>query len=388
MVRKVPVPLLFVVAFPLLVCAQGTASEEAQQQFPERPRVTTAEALERAREGWELGSLAEALDIVRAVLSREPDNVEANLLAGQILIDSNNYNLAREYFLKALDIEPASFTANLGLGKIYLANRSVRQAAFVLEQAEKVAPADRRAETKLALARAYSQMGDVSRALDKAREAVQADPANLDALGALAEIQLALARRDPRRAETALEAADSLVEKTIRILAQTPWNRQELLRLKGAFGVQYSALQTYYYTLVQHNLRREPTDEVLPERISDAAAILNRMAETWRQQALLDLIFSEHDALMLSERAVQFEPENIKYLEYLAVSYQQMQVLTAKLLGPEVYRDTAMSESAVATCQKILAIDPDHEQAKRYLHAMGAPLTPAPGPTEEDSDSP
>jgi hypothetical protein len=116
----------------------------------------------------------------------------------------------------------------------------------------------------------------------------------------------------------------------------------------------------------------------------DSAAVLMRVAEVVRQRALASMVDSEHDAIMLVETALgdDYDPKNLKNWEHLLLSYQQLQDLLARLVGPAVYSDTTLRERAVTAGRKLLELDPQNERAQQYLQAVGAPLTTQPAPAD------
>jgi tetratricopeptide (TPR) repeat protein len=353
--------VLAVFALCPLLAAQTTPQNPGSRQ----PTITPEQAVGVARELWEGGKLAQALDAVNRVLSLDPNNIEAHVLAGQILIDNNNYDLARDHFMAVLNApgQEFNFEANLGYGRILLANRSFRQAAFNLQRAEGVAQTPEDAsQVKRLLATALLGMGNSEEAVEKAREAVQAVPDDLEAWQALVGIRRELAARDPRRAESALDDAAEFVQRSAKAVEQDPSNTQALLRLNAAYESEINLLTIYHSTFYQRNLRGEPTDVILPGNEAKAAAVLHRWAQKRRRQALLQLTISQVQyALPAAERAVQYAPENVDYLETLA----------------DLYASTGNRARAIETYQRIRELDPDNERAKLYLSAAGVDSTPS-----------
>jgi len=353
--------------------AQSTGGGAAQPPVPEQVAMTPEQIVEAARQRRAAGMPTEAMELLRNLLKAIPTHTEANLLAGDILLENNDYDGARGHYKQVLDAEPSNFRANLGFGKIYLTNRAVRQATAYLEQAEAVAPVASRGEVKQLLAVAYMQMGKIQQSLDKAQEAVQADPDNLDSLQTLIQLRQSVATRDPRQVELAVADADKLVQKATQAAVAKPWNRDALTKLSDAYQMKLAVLQAYHGAFYQRDRRGQPIDELLPGRGPEAAATLMRAMETRRQAALLGLILSEHDGLLMAERAVAegYDPRNVEYLGKLLESYQQVQELTARLLGPGVYQDTGLQERAIAVAQKMLDVDADNAAAREFLEAAG-----------------
>ena len=59
---------------------------------------------------------------------------------------------------------------------------------------------------------------------------------------------------------------------------------------------------------------------------------------------------------MIQEKAVEYDPKNVKYLENLAALYQAVQ----------------NREKAAEMCRKILELDPKQQRALDYLASLGA----------------
>jgi len=381
MLRKTTFALAVWISVLLMAGVMGPSVAIAQQAPPGQVGLSPEQVINLALEKHEEGSSSEAMELLRAVLERDPGHVEANLVTGEILLDSNNLDQARNHFKQVLQVEPSNYRANLGVGKIWLGNRYWRQATSFLEKAERVAPPDERAEVKRLLAYGYASMGQGRLAVQKGEEAVKADPESLDALQTLVQIQMTVASRDPAQVDPAVRNGEKLVKQATEALVATPWEREALARLDAAYALMAEVLKIHHNSFMERTPRGEPMDQVQSGKGPDAAAALNRLAETTRQHALLRLIFAEHEALLLAEKAVeqQYDMNNVEHLEYLVSSYQQVQELTAHLAGREVYRDTTMIDRAVATCQRILQLDADNEAAQQYLQSVGVAPTPPPG---------
>jgi tetratricopeptide (TPR) repeat protein len=368
-------------------------SQEAPGRDAQAPpgvaTISPDQAVERARALQQAGQTAEALDLLKSTLKTVPGHVEALLLAAEILMASNDYDLARDYYKQALDKEPSNFKANLGTGKIYLANRSWRQAVSFLEKAENVAPQESRAETKRLLAGAYAQIAQLQKALDKALEAIDAAPDDLDALLVLVQVRQAVLLRDPKQIQPALADAEKYVQRSAQALARAPLERKALARLASAYDILVSKppeqgiLQTYHNSFYQTNYRGQPTDQLLPGKGADAAAVLMRIADVLRQQALLTLVSAQHDAVVLIETAVKddYDAKNVKDWEQLALTYQQLEDLTARLVGGPV-ADAGLRDRIVGACRKVIELDPNNERARQYLQRVGTSPTSEPATSE------
>lgn len=373
-------------ATPLAYAQESPPPPASQPAAAQPTRMDPDEAVARARQLKNANQFAAALDLLKRTLVDAPGHIEGNLLAAEILMESNDYDLARTYFKNVLDREPSNYRANLGTGKIWVANRTPRQATIFLERAESVAPPEGRAEVKRLLATAYTQMGQTQQGINKALEAVQADTADLDAQLTLVQIRQMALQRDPQQMEAALADAEKYVQMSAAALARSPFDRKVLQRLAGSYQILLSTppnvgvLQALHNSFYGRNLRGEPTGELLPGKGPDAAAVLMRIADVYRQQALVNLIGSELDAILMTETAVsdKYDARNVKYLEQLAASYAQLQDLLIRLVGPAVTADPTLSQETISVYQKILQLDPNNERARQYLQSVGAPLTTQP----------
>ena len=367
---------------------------------PEQTSLTTEQMLQQVRERKERALanrgnpqsetlLRENLQALAALLQREPGNIEGNLLTGEIAIELSDYDRARTAFKEVLRNEPGNYRANLGTGKIYISNRYWRQAISFLESAEKVAPEASRAEVKRLLAIANAGAANLEQAIRKADEAVQANPSDLDALQTRVLVRIESAKLNPDQMTAAIKDAEAYLKQAVEGVRQKPWDRPTLSRLNAAYQTMVGPPSSPGVLQVYHNSLYEVTRDQVSDRLRsgkgpEAAAALVRIAETLRQQSMLALVLQEHDALALAERAVaeEYAPTNVTYLEHLLATYQQLQDLTARLVGPEVARDATLRDRAVATCRKILALDPQNEPAGTYLQSVGVsaavdrPVTP------------
>ena len=385
MVPRIAGLVLLLALSTSLASAQGTTRPSPPQPAAPEAAATIADVLRAAREKYDGGQKAEALDLVRSVLKTAVNNPEANLLAAEMLYDANDYNSARDHFKKVIDSEPSNFKANLGLGKIWVASRYWRAAMSYLQVAEKVAPEANRAEVKRLLAQTLAAVGQTQKGLEKAEEAIQADPDNLDALQNLVEIRQSLAAQDPLQLEPTLAAADKLVQKALQAVERKPWERDVLSRLDKAYDMKSTVLRTYHNSFYQRDVRKAAVDRLEPGKGGDAAAVLVRLAETTRAQALLKLILAEHDAIELTRRAVteEYDAKNVKFLESLAASYRQLEELTVRLAGPGVVNDPAVRDRIVDAYRRILELDPQNPTAQQYLNDVGAAPSSQPAPVGE-----
>ena len=340
---------------------QGQAGAGGAPQAETRPAgMSVEQMLDLARRMQEAGQFKDALALLKAVLDQDPVNKEANLLMGEVLLDSgaeSDYDQARLRFKEVLKVEPSNFRANLGTGKVWLANRLWPQAVKHLETAERVAPDTRRSEAKRLLARAYAGAGDMPRALRTAEEAVDVDPRDLDALQTRVEIRLTAASRDAQQLEKALADTEVFVQRAEQVVEQAPGDVKALDRLNSAYQLTLSALRSYHNTFYELDNRGQPTDRVRSGSEAQVADILLRLVDIHRRQAALRFTLAEHDATVFLERAVEYQPKSIRCLEALADAYARIK---DRVRAIEIYR-------------RIIELDPNHAAARQYLDAAGAP---------------
>lgn len=367
MLRAVALSMLLIGGLILTpAIAQAPADANAAATTPQQGQVSVAQALAAFTAELEAGrldatGLRRAQDVATAVLQQNPNSIPALLLAGEVLIadrERPDFEQARTLFERVLKVEPSNFRANRGVGKIWMANRYWRQAAAALEQAERVAPQDKISEIQRLLALTYQRMGDSSRATQKVNEAIDADPQSLENLAARADIWGEIVQTEPDKVSDALQAADAYVDLARTNLQNEPWNRQRLVDLNNAYGMKLNVLQALHNSLYEKNLHGQPTDQIGAGKGSEAADVLLEIGRLIGLRAGVQHALAEHDVLMMAERAVQYDPNDVKNLAALAEAFQR----------------TQNRDGAIATCQRILELEPDNQAAREYLEAQHAPL--------------
>jgi tetratricopeptide (TPR) repeat protein len=283
--------------------------------------------------------------------------MEVRMLLGEFSIDLNDYDSARNIFMAILDLEPENFRANLGVGRIWTVNSYWRQAVAYLERAEAGAPSDRAAEAKRLLALAYDGSGYLDRAIAKLEEAISIAPNDKNALAAIIQM-----RFKARKYDDAIRSATDLVKLATDAVKIAPSDKLKLMELVNAHDLMLLALGAKrgapgrLQSLYRVDVSGVPTDQLKEGNELEAANVLNLIAEAETKKATIMLTLAYHDALIAAQRAVEYDPKNVQYLENLAVLYAQ----------------TAYSAEAVETFRKILEIDPKHQGALNYLRQVGA----------------
>ncbi len=333
------------------------------------------ELLEDAREANEQGHqndamlrLNEAQQLLEKVRAAAPRNLQATVQAAEMATMQGMKNEARMLFKEVLEVEPSNFRANLGLGRFYVSTRLYRQARVYLEEADKVAPSDHHEEVLRWLAAAYAGQGQLPDAIDTLKRAVEIEPDSFEALSMLVNMQMQAGSH-----EQALESAEDFVTAAQKSYDAAPAETWFLRRLVMAYETQIEALKAHHNGLHTQDVHAQFTEQLLPGKEAEAANVLSRIAHVSERLATLRWELSYHDSLMLMERAVQYQPDNIRYLLDLA----------GLLLA------THQTQRAIETCQDLLEITnpPNtnpadvreiHEAAKELLRRLNAPSTTQP----------
>ena len=91
----------------LLLVSSCLLSAQPQPATTGPPQSAIAAQLDQARQLNNAGKQGEALTIVNRVLASDPNNYEANLMAGTLLDLKGDYDQARTYLQKAIELAPA-----------------------------------------------------------------------------------------------------------------------------------------------------------------------------------------------------------------------------------------------------------------------------------------
>jgi len=323
------------------------------------------------REGRTLEARAALMDAQRGLsvlLSAEPRNIHAQVLAGELSAEVGNHNEARNRFKAVVEVESGNFRANLGLGRFYVLSRLWRQAESFLKNAERVAPRDKVGEVLRLLTMCYAGQGDRLKAVQSAERAVEVDPTDFESLEWLVS-----ARIGAEQLERAVETARALVAGMLKDRDARPAELWVLQRLSRAYDVLREALKHYHNRMYRRNPRNEPTDELLPGKAGDAARVLIELARVADEQAKIRLELGYHEMLLYVEKAAEYQPKNTRYV----------------LEQAGLREATRQAQRAIESYQHLLEItDPadadrneveqNRQVAREALQRLGAPLTSQP----------
>jgi tetratricopeptide (TPR) repeat protein len=180
------------------------AADLAGQAVTIRPQSGLAHLL-FARASLGTGNLARAESELRALAATNPQSAEIHTLLGELYVQKRDVAHARESFDKALKLQPASVEALGGMVTVLLAEKKLDAARTIIVAQLKTSPDD---PNLLALAGAtFQTTGDMQRAEEVFRKAVQLDPANFDAYRSLGNLYMTQHRLEEAKKEYELAAS-------------------------------------------------------------------------------------------------------------------------------------------------------------------------------------
>jgi len=89
--------------------------------------------LDQAKEAYEAGDAARAVEIYGQILKRDPEHVLAWLNMGNILKGLGRLNAAEIAYMRTLEVNPFYLFGNIALAQLYLANKEPEKALEVLK---------------------------------------------------------------------------------------------------------------------------------------------------------------------------------------------------------------------------------------------------------------
>lgn len=178
-------------------------------------------------------------------------------------------------------------------------------------------------------AAALADMGRTDDALQKARQAIQADPNNVDAHLLIAEIYSRSPKQDPKSQENAIAEYE-------KVLKVDPDNSPALSALGRLYvrANQFAKAEQALQNLVNHQ----------GEGPEDLFLLAISQVEQQRFAPALENV----------KRLVQFNPGNIRVL----------------MLQGFIFERVGDNEKALATYQEVLKLQPDNSEAKRHVATL------------------
>jgi predicted O-linked N-acetylglucosamine transferase (SPINDLY family) len=173
-------------------------------QRPEDPtaraalsRVLTALMLESGIEHHQAGRAADAEAAYRAVLAREPRNVDALHFLGFLAHEQGLYEQAADFISRSLQIQPANAQARCNLGRVRQAQGHVDEALACYRETLGLAPGH--VDALFGLGQLLAARGELEQALRAYQELIERAPDH-----AAAHYNLAIAQREQGRGEEAM----------------------------------------------------------------------------------------------------------------------------------------------------------------------------------------
>lgn len=161
---------------------------------PPPARNGIEEALRRAQEHYERGELAQAEKLCVAILTRDPKNTQALMLAGSLARATNDSDLAISFFKRLVALQPNSVEARLSLGATYGEARqhedAIAQFQYVLDRKPDLIAA------LGALGKSYTAAGKAELALPLFKKATKLQPSHKALRYDHADALIALGRMD------------------------------------------------------------------------------------------------------------------------------------------------------------------------------------------------
>jgi Flp pilus assembly protein TadD len=155
----------------------GSSSTRTAEPF-DLPSESSLQ-LERAEQLRLQGLLDQAQKICESLLRRHPDYFGAAHTLGLVHIERRNYQRALDSLVRAVMLNPRSWTSLTALGQVYLRLGATEMAAHVLEQARAIQPQD--ADILKALGAIYADEREYELARDAYVEALALDDTSVAA---------------------------------------------------------------------------------------------------------------------------------------------------------------------------------------------------------------
>ncbi|MFL6730406.1 MAG: tetratricopeptide repeat-containing sulfotransferase family protein [Sphingomicrobium sp.] len=159
--------------------------EEAELAEFSSIRASAADPqIARAGQALQTGDLPTAEAILRAVLSRRPNDVAATRMLGEVAAEMGAFRDSEALYRRALELAPAFDYARLNLANLLYRHSRPAEAIAELDRMGKTFA--EYPEARTLRASALGQLGEYQRAIDLYRGLVEEDPADIEAWTSLA----------------------------------------------------------------------------------------------------------------------------------------------------------------------------------------------------------
>lgn len=352
--------VILAITLPVAVCPAQEQPLAEPEQTPASVAIadlTIPELLMLADQYRSAKRFTDALNLVRLIVHKDENNIDALRLLGDIAWDMQNAEQAQKNWTLVRRIQPNDFGANWGLGRLNLRSGQYRNAMYYIEVAESVMPADPPEivpQVLIALAQSYRGSGLRSQAVETIQKALTIDPRNFDAWYVLAALRTEMARSQ-EDFDQALGDADMLIEIADNLLKTNGTTLAGIQMLQTACRIKLGVLNACGPILFERNPDGSLSDRLLPGMEKLAANIFDKIVDVMMQQADLERTLVHFRIIAMAEKTVEVDgATNPSTLMKLG----SLQVATGKLL------------EATETFQRVLALDPMNKSAQRQLDAL------------------
>ena len=304
------------------------------------------------------GEYEKATEALQAILKREPSNVDALRLMGDIAWDQKEAEEAKKWWLAVRQIQPNDFGANWGLGRMYLQQRrSARAATQYLETARSVVPADEpdlQTEVSLMLAQAYAGDRKTRQAMDLVRQVLSVDPEDYDANYLQVALRTNVAQTEDEY-DQALSDAKRLIGIVQRELETDGVTREGVQRLMTAYQTELQVLSSLGNVLFERNADGTFSTRLRPGKEQRAASVISETVDVMIRRADVQRMLAYFDIAEIAAKAVEYDGgTNARTLMDLGL----------------LQKATGQNALAIITFTRVLDIDPLHKEAARQLDEL------------------
>ena len=259
------------------------------------------------------------------IVTLEPNNVEDHLLLGQLYSFAHDSQKAEEQFATAQKIDPGSEETALNLARLYTGQGDAKRAIKVLSE---LPEQDQTAKTEYVLGASYDQEKDLKNAIAAYTRSLALEPENLDVERALAKALLN---------DNQLSAAQDAYKD---IAAGDPSDPEAYLRL--------SEIE-----------RRQGDYEEALVTLKKAKALVSDSLEISFNEGLVD------DALGHYDDAAQIFEKMVADSEHTSGQYSDQEKNNRSLFLERlaiIYREQSKTDQAIAIYQKMAELGGEYEE--------------------------
>ncbi|MGB7190544.1 MAG: tetratricopeptide repeat protein [Acidobacteriaceae bacterium] len=319
---------------------------------------------------YRTGRIKEAIQAAEAQISKDPNNLDAHKLLGNIYLRSLGENqqgapsaevlkLAIGEYEKIIQLEPGSIQNHLILGQLYSFSHDSAKAEAQFAEAQKIDPGSQ--DTALNLARLYTGQGDSKRAIQVLSELPEQDQTSKTeyVLGASYDQQ-----KDTKNAIAAYKKALDLEPDNLdveRALAKDLLDDNQLTAAQQAYKDIAAADPSdpeAYLRLSEIERRQGSYDEALAT-LEKAKALVPDSLEIRFNEGLVD------DALGRFNDAATIFEKLVAGAEHADGKYSDQEKNNLSLFLDRlaiVYREQSKFDEAIAAYQKMAALGSDYEE--------------------------